>query len=90
MDESLNRSSILQTLQTNRNEGQPQQPSIVHHSFEIALSNRNKVLLIVPVILVLLVISLAVGNQIKNNMMNDLDEVNSANNIFNFYKVCKI
>jgi hypothetical protein len=34
--------------------------------------------------------SLAIGNHVKNNMINNIDEVDSANNIFNLYQQCKI
>lgn len=33
---------------------------------------------------------LSIGNHVKNNIIDDIDEVKSANNIFDLYKQCMI
>jgi hypothetical protein len=52
------------------------------HSVEVKLGDRKKLVLALPLIFILLILALITTNQIKNNVMINIDQANSTQNIF--------
>jgi hypothetical protein len=52
------------------------------HSVEVRLRRRNKLTLVLPLVFIVVILTFIVANQIKNNIMMNLDQVNSTQNLF--------
>ena len=79
MDDTLNKSSFIQAQQTNRSQPKAQLPL---HNVQISpppIKRRN---IIIPAIIIVVLFTLIIANQIKNDVVGNIDQAQSTNNLF--------
>lgn len=85
MDETLNKSLFLQSKLKKEEE-----EKIPLGSSEIPLPKTNISLILVPLLLWFLIVSVLVTNLVKNSILSNIKEKDSATNVFTFFQQSKI